>query len=129
MKVMRSPATLAATFMRHEREWKGVPLELSAAWQQIFSSSQDGIDVDGPCPVCGSPTLHHWFDKPRSFAAGRERDGFRGEGGLWEWCSSCYSYEHYSGLVPDWWVDVLTIDGASLRHDPDAIESARLASA
>ena len=112
--------------MKHEREWQGVPLELSAAWQKIFSASQDGIDVDGLCPVCGSPSLHHWFDKPRPFEAGYERDGFRGHGGLWEWCSSCHSYEHYSGLVPAWWHDVLTVDETLLTHDPEAIESARL---
>jgi hypothetical protein len=111
--------------VKHEREWKGVPLELSAAWQKVFSASQDGIDVDGLCPVCGSPTLHHWFDKPRPFAAGRERDGFRGSGSLWEWCSSCFSYEHCSALVPSWWCDVFAIDGAALRHHPDTIESAR----
>ena len=112
--------------MEQERQWKGVPPESTVEWQRIFSECTDGIDVDGLCPVCHSPTLHHWFDKPRPFAAGHERDGFRGHGGLWEWCSSCHSYEHYSGLVPAWWQDLFILDGTSLRHDPDAIETARL---
>ncbi|RYD68525.1 MAG: hypothetical protein EOP83_00675 [Verrucomicrobiaceae bacterium] len=114
--------------MKQEREWKSVPEELWRPWQQIFSSSQDGIDVDGLCPVCHSPTLHHWFDKARPFDEGQEKEGFRGRGGLWEWCSSCHSYEHYSGYVPDWWQDVLAVDEDLLTHDPDAIESARLES-
>ena len=96
--------------MNHEREWQGVPLEAGSAWQRIFSESKDGINVDGLCPMCSSPSLHHWFDKPRPFAEGYERDGFRGHGSLWEWCSSCHTYEHYSVLVPSWWQDVLKVD-------------------
>jgi len=112
--------------MSHKRQWKGVPLELTREWQWIFSASQNGIDVDGLCPVCNSPTLHRWFDRPRAFAVGHERAGFQGHGGAWEWCSSCHSYEHYSGLVPDSWHNTLTVNYALLRHDPDAIETARL---
>lgn len=112
--------------MSRERQWQSVPSELMRAWNQIFSASQTGIDVEGVCPVCHSPTLHRWFDLPRAFDEGHERDGFRGRGGGWEWCSSCHAYEHYSGLVPDWWQDTLNVDYASLTHDPEAIEAARL---
>jgi hypothetical protein len=112
--------------MKCERDWQGIPIEAEAAWRRIFSESKDGIDVDGLCPVCGSPDLHQWYDKPLPFEVGHERDGFRGHGSLWEWCSSCHCYEHYSALVPSWWQDVCTVDPALLTHTPEAIESARL---
>lgn len=112
--------------MSRKRQWQGVPVELTQEWRRIFGSSENGIDVEGLCPVCNSPTLHRWFDTPRAFAVGHEKDGCRGYGGEWDWCSSCHSYEHYSGLVPDWWQDVLTVDPSLLTHDPDAIEAARL---
>lgn len=107
------------------REWKGVPEDSVKQWMRSFLSKETR-DVSGACPICNAHTLHQWFDRPRLFAEGKERPGFIGHGGGWQWCSSCYSYEHYSGLVPDWWRDTLKVDTEKLTHSPEAIEVARL---
>jgi len=71
--------------------------------------------------------LWRWFDRPRPFSQGEGFPGFKGRGGQWQWCSSCYAFEHYSGLVPDWWECDLLVDFAALTHKPEATEVARLA--
>jgi hypothetical protein len=48
-----------------------------------------------------------------------------GDGGLWEWCSSCYSYIHAMAAVPEWWSEpTLEFDPVSVRHTPAAFETA-----
>lgn len=112
--------------MTMRREWKSVPESLWIKWRDIFDASQSGLNVQGVCPVCGAAELHRWYDTPRRFDLGREVPGFKGRGGQWQWCSGCLSYEHYSGLVPDWWEGHLSVDSKSLTHQPEAIEKARL---
>jgi hypothetical protein len=111
--------------MSAHREWQSVPEDRVTEWQVVFHSAET-MDVSGACPVCNFQTLHQWFDRPRLYPIGEGRPGFLGRGGSWQWCSSCYSYEHYSGLVPDWWRDTFDVDYEALTHCPEAIEVARL---
>ncbi len=47
------------------------------------------------CPECKKNTLHYFY-------LGWEEK----RGGNWIWCSSCLSFMHTSGLVPDWWKNI-----------------------
>ena len=106
-------------------DWKQVPPVHFESWQTIFGNSEKGIDVEGLCPICGNQKLHRWFMKGRPFEQIIEGNRFVAQGGLWEWCSSCGTFEHYSALVPDWWECDLEVDLSNLRFTPEAIEEAR----
>ena len=105
--------------------WQDVPDSLVGAWRRLFEQSTSGLDLDEPCPVCGNRELHRWFylegEQP-SESMGRR---WQGSGSQWQWCSNCRSYEHSSGLVPDWWRSDLVVDVRLLRHDPQPLEDAR----
>lgn len=103
--------------------WQDVPEVFRATWRTIFEASVEGEDLRGACPVCGRTTLHRWFDLHRASAA--LGDEWQGRGSQWQWCSSCHSYEHSSGLVPSWWVAPRSIEGLQLRHDPGPLEVVR----
>jgi hypothetical protein len=112
-------------------EWTDVPEDARKRWSDIFEHSRDGLDVAGECPVCSRQELHRWFDASHLKPDERFGDEIAGRGGQWQWCASCHSYEHTSGLVPKWWLasegSDLPVDPEDLMHDPDAIERARLA--
>ncbi len=107
--------------------WHDVPLNIASLWRAIFAASTEGLDLQAPCPVCGNRELHRWFwlARPRhTVEAGRV---WLGRGTQWQWCSNCHSYEHTSGLVPDWWRSTLVLPESALRHDPGPLEEARQA--
>lgn len=106
--------------------WKDVPLELDREWQKVFQATQEILDLAAPCPVCGASSLHRWYDLHRKREREFEGKKFIGDGGLWEWCSACHCYMHYSAAVPDWWACDLRVDMFKLNHNPSAIEEARL---
>lgn len=93
--------------------WSGVPEQLYAQWRDAFRVRSHGVDLDIPCPSCGASTLHRYF----------QRSGARGA--LWEWCSSCRVYEHFSAVVPEWWSSDLDLTGLTLTAEPEALEMAR----
>ena len=105
--------------------WRGVPREFEPQWQRIFQATEETLDLTAPCPVCGSHSLHRWYDlnrkRERMFSGKR----FVGDGGRWEWCSACCCYEHYSAAVPEWWSCDLEVDRVRLTAEPTAIEDAR----
>ena len=64
------------------------------------------------CPICGNKTGHiymHRYDEEN-------------HGGLWIWCSSCHSYSHGSGKVPDWWKNLSLFTIPDLKSVPDNID-------
>lgn len=97
------------------RVWQGVASDKQQEWQIIFSQPSAGIDVNGACPICQSHTLHRYYDGI----------GPKLRGGLWEWCSSCYSYEHHSAKIPEWWTDSLDLKNIEVTAEPEALEIAR----
>jgi hypothetical protein len=105
-------------------EWRGVPLDRIAEWQAIFQPSREILDLSAPCPICGVGALHRWYQviKPEERVIGGMR--VVGRGGLWEWCSGCRCFEHYSCFVPEWWSCDLKVDEGSLTALPTAIEAA-----
>jgi len=105
--------------------WHSPPAESERAWLAIFAASRDLLDLAAPCPVCAAQTLHHWYDLQRPDDKIIDGKHFIGLGGLWEWCSRCGSYQHYSALVPDWWVCELEVPHGELTALPTAIEAAR----
>lgn len=105
--------------------WHDVPAQHEQAWIAIFDTSEEGLDLLSPCPVCNAWTLHRWYWP--GAAVEKLIDGRRyvARGSEWQWCSSCYSYVHYSAYVPAWWSSSLEIDPSTLTHRPEPIERAR----
>jgi hypothetical protein len=108
--------------------WRSVPDENLSEWRAVFDRSMEGLDVSEACPVCGSQSLHKWFNLHRIRATVEFGRSWVGSGSQWQWCTNCRSYEHSSGLVPDWWNSGLAVAEADLRADPEPIELARLKS-
>jgi hypothetical protein len=70
--------------------------------------------------------LNRWYsvesNSPRMLNGSR----YLGSGRLWEWCSTCHTFEYYpDGYVPEWWVAPYQVDAANLRYDPGPIEDRR----
>ena len=108
--------------------WKGVPLESLQAWDEVFNSTQETLNLSSPCPVCGMRTLHRWYQihiPEERIVQGKH---FIARGGLWQWCSSCRSYLHASAFVPDWWKSDLRVDETKLTSEPEMLEQALQAS-
>jgi hypothetical protein len=108
--------------------WKDVPDDLFSDWQTAFLSSRE-IHLSVPCPVCNETLLFQFYQLYQSFdewdnKRGLNQKGYIGRGGYWQWCQSCRSFAHYSGLIPDWWKCDLEIDPEQLTPYPDAIEDA-----
>lgn len=108
-------------------KWHGVPQEFAAEWRRIFNdaSPSEGMHLLGMCPVCSARSLHRYFSLEKE--APRELRGamYKGPGSYWEWCSSCCSYEHMHGYVPEWWdVLPLDIDHSLLTVFPEEIDQA-----
>jgi hypothetical protein len=106
-------------------DWTGVPDQHQAEWQHIFQESQESLDLSGSCPVCGEVALHRWYQIGEPIHRVIEGRKYVAKGGLWEWCSGCHCFEHYSALVPDWWSCDLEVETAKLAALPIAIEDAR----
>jgi hypothetical protein len=102
-------------------DWHGVPEEHRGKWIAVFSASQEILTLSAPCPICGAIALHRWYQAHRPID---DQPGFVARGGLWEWCSACRSFEHYSALVPDWWSCALLVDTKGLTPYPTTIEEA-----
>lgn len=107
--------------------WRGVPLEFVPQWRRVFQATQEILDLTAPCPLCGSHSLHRWYDLYRTHERVFEGKRFVGDGGLWECCSACRCYEHYSAAIPEWWSCDLEVDLTRVTHEPTAIEDARQA--
>lgn len=114
--------------LQNPKDWTGVPAEYQEEWHQIYNESQESLNLSAPCPVCQMLSLHHWYQIGTPIdrvVAGRK---LIATGALWEWCSNCHSFAHYSCFVPDWWSCDLEVDVDKLTALPIAIEKARLAS-
>jgi hypothetical protein len=107
------------------RPWRDVPSEALPGWYDAFARSRGGVDVAGPCPVCGAHALHRYFSVGRPLDRVLAGERFVAEGSAWEWCSSCCSFDHSSSLVPEWWRSDLDVDERQLTALPDALEAAR----
>ena len=96
--------------------------------KRIYNETQESFNLSVPCPVCGMVSLHHWHQIGATIDRVFEGQKFIANSALWQWCSNCHSFEHYSSFVPDWWACDLKVDVDKLTTLPIAIEEARLAS-
>jgi hypothetical protein len=64
------------------------------------------------------------FGRPRPHSAPELFPGTLGRGGLWEWCSGCHTYAHYSAMVPEWWTCSLAVNESLLAPEPELLEAA-----
>ncbi len=102
-------------------KWQSVPDAAREGWRQAFAVPRAGVDVRGPCPVCGVDALHRYYQVGSPLPATAE-GAFVARGALWEWCSSCRSYEHASALVPSWWQADLAVVERGLTALPEVLE-------
>lgn len=102
------------------RQWSEVPASAGPAWQRAFEEVSSGHALTGACPICGVRSLHRYYSVGPPLRLAQR--GFVSRGGLWEWCSSCGSYEHASVLVPDWWENDLVVDETILTTEPDELQ-------
>ncbi|MEU6063230.1 MULTISPECIES: hypothetical protein [Streptomyces] len=76
--------------------------------------------------MCGVRALHRSYLLEDTGAKVFRGVSFRGRGRLWEWCSTCRTFEHCpDGCVPDWWSAPFDVSPELLRHDPGPVEEAR----
>ncbi|AFY94269.1 hypothetical protein [Chamaesiphon minutus] len=116
--------------LQNPRDWIGVPAEYQEQWQLIYyesHDSQESLNLSAPYPICGTVSLHHWYQVGTPIDRVFEGHKFIANGYLWQWCSNCHSFEHYSSFVPDWWSCALEVDAEKLTAWPIAIEEARIA--
>jgi hypothetical protein len=112
--------------MGKEAAWREVDLERRLTWRRIFNADWQNDAPTVACPVCSQPTLHRWYIAESDRAVNLRGQSFVGHGRLWEWCSTCRTYEYYpDGYVPDWWEAPYAVDAALLCSDPSPIEAAR----
>jgi hypothetical protein len=86
------------------------------------------VNLQCSCPVCGAYTLHRWYHAEKSIEP-RVLLGvaFSALGRLYEWCSSCRSFETFvDALVPQRWNSDLVVLEEFLCYEPGPIEEARI---
>lgn len=64
------------------------------------------------CPICGKREGHLYFHRYKNEVAG----------GMWIWCSACKHSMHSRFRLPDWWINLETIDFQELASHPDYLE-------
>ena len=62
------------------------------------------------CPVCGKNSAHLYMNI-HNFETRR--------GGLWVWCSECYTFSHSSIYVPEYWENSLSVELEKLCAVPE----------
>src|SRR5437870_3156649 len=105
-------------------DWHDVPAQSLARWNEVFGASSESDDLGLPCPACGATALHRWYfvGQPEVHEIEGRRYVARGSG--WEWCGSCRAYQHFTGLVPDWWSSAVKVELDLLMHNPGTLDAA-----
>lgn len=106
-------------------DWHQVPLDCLGAWSAVFRSSQETLNLSSPCALCGVPKLHRWYLVGQPIDSSFGGTHYVARGALWEWCSACGAFVHYSASVPDWWSCGLVVDMSQVKITPESIEQAR----
>jgi hypothetical protein len=108
-------------------DWKEVPSHKFRQLESVFQSSRESLNLSHSCPICSAKTLHRWYMPGQPIDIGQNGIKYVARGALWEWCSTCGSYMHYSAKVPDFWKSPsdFQIDKNELGVVPWAIEHAR----
>lgn len=96
------------------KNWKDADESNIVKWYEIWdiTFTKPTIPADLACPECAEPTIHYFY----------LRWGEKNRGGSWIWCSSCLSFIHASGIVPDWWKNIEHISPDLLEPQPEWLE-------
>ena len=105
-------------------KWQNVPAQHTDAWAEIFGENLCVPDLIRPCPICGCADLHRYYDGGNGPITITLENTFKGYGDLWEWCSNCGHYLHFSCLVPLGWNTYLEFDASKLTPSPEALQQA-----
>ena len=97
------------------KDWKSAETDHLSEWRRITEAVfyRDLVTITASkCPVCSESTLRYFIYK----------HGNNNRGGAWIWCPACYSFEHFSCIVPDWWknLDIVFLD--KLTAPPEWLE-------
>lgn len=87
------------------------PFPLGQRFNKAVADSYDQAPFH--CAVCDSDTLHGYYAQYSPKVENAE-----GRGGIWYWCSSCFSYGHSPSWIPEWWENSELIQLSELRALP-----------
>lgn len=65
------------------------------------------------CPICKKNSAHIYMHL---------HDAQTRRGGLWIWCSECYTFSHSSFHVPEYWENCPLVEHEKLCAIPDYLE-------
>ena len=68
------------------------------------------------CPICEKKRIHLYMDVHNLKTR---------RGGLWIWCSKCYSFLHSTIYVPQYWKNCPDVDAMKLCAIPDYLNDIR----
>ena len=112
--------------MSEPHRWHEPDSDVHSIWRRVFNRDWEGADLSESCPVCNQRTLHRWYHQEDNDARTFRGVEFSGRGRLWEWCSTCRTFEYYpDGFVPTWWEPSHEVDASELGHNPDFLERFR----
>lgn len=79
----------------------------------IFDAANEGkATFPACCPICQQKAAHIYMHRHDTM-----------HGGVWLWCSSCHSYAHMSGIIPDWWKNPTYTDENMLDSEPEYLDN------
>lgn len=84
--------------------------------EEVFDSLNKIKKIPTVCPICKKEAAHiymHVYDQ-------RTR-----RGGLWIWCSECYTFFHGSIYVPEYWKNCPAVELEKLCAIPDYLNDIR----
>ena len=64
------------------------------------------------CPVCGKKAGHIYMHRHDAH-----------HGGIWLWCSECQFFAHMSGIIPEWWQNLSSLDEVYLEAEPSYLDN------
>ena len=64
------------------------------------------------CPRCSKTSTHFYMHRHDEK-----------HGGIWIWCSSCKSFIHMDGTIPEWWKNCEAVDIKKLYAVPDYLDN------
>ena len=80
---------------------------------RIYTQLEKNIEFPVQCPICKKNGAHIYMHV-HNFKTKR--------GGLWVWCSDCFSFSHSSIYVPNYWINCPQIEVDNLCAVPKYLE-------
>ena len=96
-------------------DWKDLSEGKRTEWNNLINHiAKHKTYKELICPICNANHIQYFFirvSKPEN------------RGGGWLWCRECYTFEHFSGRVPDWWINIESAPLEKLDVPPNWLNS------